>query len=338
MLVSFDIDKKYLLSLLIFPILIYIEKMIFEIDDILKIYYIIDGFSYICFLPVYFIEKIISSRIHTKPIKRLVIKEKKKVFKFEDFRLILLIICCVSFNVIMIKVSLSSYEVIVQLSEYFPIIFYFINDRIIFKHHFYSHQILSLIIVFIINLISIFFLFYKTNKLTILFLISNIINAHSYSLSYLLVKYINTTYDISIYLIMFLFGISQLIFSLSDFKIFMDVFKKYYLQCSLLFIDYIFYNFIGFYIIQKYGPIHSKICILFSLTGYFVWKGEFDIFIILILILTIIASMIYLEIIQLNFCGFNKNVKKNIIKRGENELINLSILEKSFNSNLCENI
>ena len=168
-------------------------------------------------------------------------------------------------------------------------------------------------------------------------MIYNIIHGYSYSLSYLLVKYINTTYDISIYLIMFLFGISQLIFSLSDFKIFMDVFKKYYLQCSLLFIDYIFYNFVDYYIIQKYGPIHSKICILFSLTGYFVWKGEFDIFIILILILTIIASMIYLEIIQLNFCGFNKNVKKNIIKRGENELINLSMSEKSLISNIFEN-
>ena len=226
----------------------------------------------------------------------------------------------------MIKVSLNCYDEIVSLSEYFPLIFYFINDNIIFKHHFYSHQILSLIIFFIINLISIFLLFNKINKLKI-FLIYNIIHVYSYSLSYLLVKYINTTYDISIYLIMFLFGISQLIFSLSDFKIFMDVFKKYYLQCSLLFIDYIFYNFIGFYIIQKYGPIHSKICILFSLTGYFVWKGEFDIFIILILILTIIASMIYLEIIQLNFCGFNKNVKKNIKNRNENEneLINFNI-------------
>ena len=47
--------------------------------------------------------------------------------------------------------------------------------------------------------------------------------------------------------------------------------------------------------------------------------------------------MIYLEIIQLNFCGFNKNVKKNIIKRGENELINLSMSEKSLISNIFEN-
>ena len=336
MLVSFDIDKKYILFLLITPILIYIETMILEINDILNIYYIIDGLSFSVLLPVYFVEKIISSRIHTKPIKRFVIKEKKKVFKFKDFRLILLIISCVSLELIMIKVSLNCNDEIVSLSEYFPLIFYFINDRIIFKHHFYSHQILSLIIVFIINLILIFLLINKKKNLTI-FLIYNIIHGYSYSLTALLVKYINTTYNTSIYLIMFLFGISQLIFSLSDFKIFIEVFKKYYLQCSLFFIDYIFYNFIGFYIIQKYGPIHSKICILFSLTGYFVWKGEFDIFIILILILTIIASMIYLEIIQLNFCGFNKNVKKNIIKRGENELINLSMSEKSLISNIFEN-
>jgi hypothetical protein len=336
MLVSFDIDKKYILFLLITPILIYIETMILEINDILNIYYIIDGLSFSVLLPVYFVEKIISSRIHTKQIERFFTEDKKKVFKYKYFRLILLIICCISLNEIMIKVSLFCYDEIVSLSEYFPLIFYFINDRIIFKHHFYSHQILSLIIVFIINLISIFLLINKINNFTI-FLIYNIIHGYSYSLSYLLVKYINTTYDISIYLIMFLFGISQLIFSLSDFKIFIEVFKKYYLQCSLFFIDYIFYNFIGFYIIQKYGPIHSKICILFSLTGYWVWKGKFDIFIILILILTIIASMIYLEIIQLNFCGFNKNVKKNIIKRGENEINNISMLEQSINSNIFEN-
>ena len=65
MLVSFDIDKKYILFLLITPILIYIETMILEINDILNIYYIIDGLSYICFLPVYFVEKIISSRYKT---------------------------------------------------------------------------------------------------------------------------------------------------------------------------------------------------------------------------------------------------------------------------------
>ena len=336
MLISFDIDKKYILFLLITPILIYIETMIFEINDIFKIYYIIDGLSSSVFLPVYFIEKIISSRIHTKPIKRFVIKEKKKVFKFKDFRLILLIISCVSLELIMIKVSLNCNDEIVSLSEYFPLIFYFINDRIIFKHHFYSHQILSLIIVFIINLILIFLLINKKKNLTI-FLIYNIIHGYSYSLTALLVKYINTTYNTSIYLIIFLFGISQLISSLNDFAFFIEIIKKYYLQCSLLFIDYIFYNFIGFYIIQKYGPIHSKICILFSLTGYWVWKGKFNIIIILILILTIIASMIYLEIIQLNFCGFNKNVKKNIIKRGENELINLSMSEKSLISNIFEN-
>ena len=35
--------------------------------------------------------------------------------------------------------------------------------------------------------------------------------------------------------------------------------------------------------------------------------------------------MVYLEIIELNFCGLSDNVKKNIIKKGENEFKLLSL-------------
>ena len=34
-------------------------------------------------------------------------------------------------------------------------------------------------------------------------------------------------------------------------------------------------------------------------------------------ITSIIGFLIYLEIIELNFCGFNENLKKNIILRGK---------------------
>ena len=34
-------------------------------------------------------------------------------------------------------------------------------------------------------------------------------------------------------------------------------------------------------------------------------------------LLAIFEFLIYLEIIEFNFCGFNKNLRKNIIKRGK---------------------
>ena len=34
---------------------------------------------------------------------------------------------------------------------------------------------------------------------------------------------------------------------------------------------------------------------------------------------SIIGFLIYLEMLELNFCGFNFNLKKNIINRGEDE-------------------
>ena len=36
---------------------------------------------------------------------------------------------------------------------------------------------------------------------------------------------------------------------------------------------------------------------------------------------SIIGFLIYLEVIELNFCGLNFNLKKNIIRRGTNDYI-----------------
>ena len=48
-------------------------------------------------------------------------------------------------------------------------------------------------------------------------------------------------------------------------------------------------------------------------------------------IVSIIGFLIYLEILELNFCNLNYNLKKNIIKRGENETEDIGkLLEKMF--------
>ncbi len=41
---------------------------------------------------------------------------------------------------------------------------------------------------------------------------------------------------------------------------------------------------------------------------------------VFLIIISIITSLIYLEILQLNFCGLSDNIEKNIIKRGISEM------------------
>ena len=45
---------------------------------------------------------------------------------------------------------------------------------------------------------------------------------------------------------------------------------------------------------------------------------------ILVMILSLLSTFIFVEVITLNFCNLNKNIKNNIIKRGikESELVN----------------
>ena len=61
-----------------------------------------------------------------------------------------------------------------------------------------------------------------------------------------------------------------------------------------------------------------------------------NIIILLLLILSIISAMIYLEILELNFCGLNNGLKEKIKDRAEEEKIklensSLNLTEKDIN-------
>ena len=68
-----------------------------------------------------------------------------------------------------------------------------------------------------------------------------------------------------------------------------------------------------------YTPIHTKICAYFSIIVYWFYEASYNIPAILIIIFSIISSMIYLEIIELDFCEFNKDIKLKISNRGDIE-------------------
>ena len=48
--------------------------------------------------------------------------------------------------------------------------------------------------------------------------------------------------------------------------------------------------------------------------------------------------LVYLEIIQFNFCGLNYNLRDEIIKRGDKELDCMSTTDDSFNEDLNNSI
>ena len=196
----------------------------------------------------------------------------------------------------------------------------FLIDLIFFKKQIYSHHILSCILN-IISFSIIFFNYniYKSLNLFIIFIIKNYCN----SFSMLLVKYINTVYFTNIYLLGSLIGLFSFLYQIFNLCIsdFNKVLIIYLIICFIL--DIFFY-----YIILKFNPIYVIICyhLSYILIDFLTKNTPFNLFELIILyIFEIISCLIYLEIIELNFLGLNKNIKKNIILRSSienDEIIN----------------
>ena len=81
-------------------------------------------------------------------------------------------------------------------------------------------------------------------------------------------------------------------------------------------------NYLFYYIIDKLSPVNSMITICISLIVLFSFlrvNNILEIIRLIIFIISIISCLIYLEIIELNFCNLDYNLKKNIIKREKEE-------------------
>ena len=94
---------------------------------------------------------------------------------------------------------------------------------------------------------------------------------------------------------------------------FIEIVKNNFLSFFIMDFTYFIYDYLYFYILTKYTPIHTKICEYFSIIVYWFYEGSYNIPAIFIIIYNIISSMIYLEIIEHDFCEFNKDIKLKII-------------------------
>ena len=130
------------------------------------------------------------------------------------------------------------------------------------------------------------------------------------------------------------------------------LFNHYILEPIILFfgiLGFSFYKFYSLMIIKKLTPIHlvfslplfyimRKIILTISIVNFLIHNRELSTYMIKYILdsvgdfLCIFAYLIYLEVIKLNFCNLNFNLRDNIITRGQTELSPKELINENDDS------
>ena len=297
---------------------------------------------------------------------KLIYNKSKKVNIKEPLNLILMILLELIYDTSLLAYQKKEEEqselVIAEIYKFMDILFLLIFFRVFHKILFYKHQYISLIIIILTGLARFFrvfeYFFHEEGKefgiITLGFII--LLPLIDSVKIYIIQKYMKYNYY-SPYFILFLIGVTYLIISL----IILIIFKN--INCSteickslseiniasnkvvnyiLIILYSLFYgleHFIKFYTMYTFSAFHY---ILISTFGEIIQFGykmilNFDTTDLIVNLVTysveIFAVLVFIETIELNFCGLNMNLKKNIIFRADNELylINKSRTENEDN-------
>ena len=213
----------------------------------------------------------------------------------------------------------------------FTSIFYYL----FFKSKLYRHHYLSIVIILIIGLVIDFVEgniqkdFTKNFKLILLSFLRVIL----LSLNYVLIKYTMekkyaSPYEIGFFnglinLILFIIGavIDNFFIKKFEYKEYFDNFNGKELLVVLGLMITQFGIYISLFIIDKKDtPCHIFIVFVFGQLAYYYKLTEISIVSIICLILILFFSLIFNEIIELNFLGLSQNTRKNIINRANTEV------------------
>ena len=144
---------------------------------------------------------------------------------------------------------------------------------------------------------------------------------------YIIEKKNGSIYEICLFngfinLILFLFFslLSYYYFKLDDFN---EYFSNFNLTELLVALGVIITQ-LGFYLFalitnKNYTPCHVFIIFAFGQLAFFIDFNTESIITFICFIFILFISLIFNEIIELNFCGLSDNVKRNIIYRAKNE-------------------
>ena len=225
----------------------------------------------------------------------------------------------------------------------FTSIFYYL----FFKSKLYRHHYLSIVIILIIGLVIDFVEgniqkdFKENFKLILLSFLRIILLSFNYVLiKYSMEKKYASPYEIGFFnglinLILFIIGavIDNFFIKKFEYKEYFDNFNGKELLVVLGLMITQFGIYISLFIIDKKDtPCHIFIVFVFGQLAYYYNLTEISIVSIICLILILFFSLIFNEIIELNFCGLSQNTRKNIIIRGDTEVVG-SLLVKGGEEN-----
>jgi len=205
---------------------------------------------------------------------------------------------------------------------------------LIFKIKLYIHHYLSASLILIIGITIDLIAQNLQNEITNIFLLVKYVKEIFFALYNVTAKYVMEKNYVSVYEFSFYVGVINFILSaiieVFDYFFFKyDDLDKYFnnfdvnellVMLGIISSQFVL-NIAYLFTIKNYSPCHVFIIFVFGQLAYYVDSEEgilIKILVIVCLILILFLSLIFSEIIELNFCKLSYNTKKNIAKRAEN--------------------
>ena len=265
------------------------------------------------------------------------IESDKKVSTFKSKTLFILLSSTIFFvnqlfYVLTLQIKSNTSIVIILFTSIF---YYFIFKMKLFKHHYLS-IVLIILIGFVIDIILGNFQTDVNNNLGLFFL--RFLREILYSLSSVVDKYVMEYKFISVYILLLCHGLihSTLFIIIAIFDYNFNMLNDNYEEFFATFDKYELLVLFGVLVTQfginlsilmtnkYYTPCHICIVFIFGQFAYYLYDIKLiTIIVILCLILVLFFTLIFNEIILLNFWGLSNNTKENIMIRADHEDFNI---------------
>ena len=275
------------------------------------------------------LENIDNKSINKKMIKYIYTDNQKKIVRGKNVYIILTALIYLIQQMMFIatfEVKTNSWIWIILITS----IFYYL----IFKIKLYLHHVLSSILILLIGAIIDIILDNVINDINshLVLLIIKFIRETLFSLYNVMAKYVMEKKFVSVYEFSFYIGtislILLIIFSIFDYAFFgIDDYKEYFNNFNgtefLVMVGVIItqfgINLSSLFTVKNNSPCHTFIMFVFGQLAYYINLEGNSILVIICLILILFLSLIFNEIIEINFCGLSKNTRRNIMLRAETE-------------------
>ena len=231
----------------------------------------------------------------------------------------------------------------------FRLFFVFLFSYLILKTKVYAHHLVSLIIINILGIILIVLNLYNNEEFDFWKIFVTLVTEILFGLEIVIFKYTMKTKFSSPYEVCFCAGFFEIIMNLLLLIIFsnvpihapeffnkanddyIDKFSLYnekvdFIEVLLFILNMLsrcIFLLFGFIIVDYYTPFHISLILIIGAISYlFMNKANWILYVkIPIFIILVFFILIFVEIIELNIFGLQKNTKKNIFQRSKLEII-----------------